>query len=493
VKRVVPFLCPVLFATFPLLALFAQNQNEVELNVLWWPLAFCVLGAAAVFGAFLPIAKSATKAGVLASVVVVAFFYYGLFPGHGSWWFTLLWLALLVAGLVAVLRSRRDLLRLTAALGVAAAVMTLPQVFTIATYRARHPAISLDDPRLWPTALEQPAAATATSPDIYVIVPDDYERADVLKKYFDYDNSAFEQQLAKRGFVFSPQSRSPYSDSESNIASLLNMDYLGGLPNVLGKESTDVRPVKRLIEDNRAARLLAAAGYEYVHIDTDEVTFAGGNPAISPLAPPDSFSNLWLRKSVLNEVGGPLGFDDTATNARFRTSIRSQFARLDALRPGSKPKFVVFHTLLPHDPYIFGAKGQPVTFPGHSDQDLSSDEGRAYYVRQMEFLSSRLLQTVDRILANATTPPVIALVSDEGFSADPEVFGEAATKEIRLKGLQAFRFPGLGPADVPDPPNTVNTLRYVLNHYLGTRYPMLPSKSYPEGDLPYDYREISVT
>jgi hypothetical protein len=492
-RQVVPFLCPVLLAAFPLLALFRQNQAEVELGLLTWPLALCAVGAAVVFGAFLAITRNAVNAGVLASLVVVAFFYYGLFPGNGSWWFTALWLAALGAGIASVLRTKRDLAAVVAVLGVGAAAMTLPQAVGIAAYRSGHPAISLDDPRLWPTALANPVARSgATLPDIYVIVPDDYERADVLRAHFGYDNTTFEERLTQRGFVVSEQNRSPYADSESNIAALVNMDYLDGLPTVLGKESTDVRPVKRLIEDNRAARLLASIGYRYVQIDTDEVTFSGGNPAISPLAPPDSFANLWMRKTILHEVGGPLGFDDGATNERFRQSIRSQFARLDALRPGGPPKFVVFHTLLPHDPYILGPKGESVTFAGHSDEDLASEEGRAAYLKQLEFVGDRMLASIDRILANAKTPPVIALVSDEGFSANPEEFGAATTLEIRVKGLAAFYLPGLGGKAVPAPPNTVNALRFVLNHYVGTQYPMLPSTSHREGDLPYEFEAVPI-
>jgi hypothetical protein len=45
---------------------------------------------------------------------------------------------------------------------------------------------------------------------------------------------------------------------------------------------------------------------------------------------------------------------------------------------------------------------------------------------------------------------------------------------------------------VPEPPNTVNTLRFVFNRYLGTRYPMLRSASYPETDYPYQFEEMRV-
>jgi hypothetical protein len=325
-----------------------------------------------------------------------------------------------------------------------------------------------------------------------MIIPDDYVRLDVLRRYFHYDDAAFVRELRRRGFVVSPRSVSPYSDSESNIASTLNLDYLSRFPRVLGASSQDVRPLKRVIADNRASRLLKPLGYRYVHLDTDEVTFAGGNPDISPLAPPDSFMNLWLRKSVLRRVGGALGFDQAARDARYRDSVRSVFAKLATVPRSPGPKFVVFHTLLPHDPYVFRANGRPVTVANRSDVDLASAAGRRNYVQQLRDLNRRLLESIDRIVAGSRTPPVIVLQSDEGFSANPDTFGEAAMRAIRVKGLTAFRLPGGGPTDVPRPPNAVNTLRYVFNRYLGTHYPLLRSASYPEGDLPYQFQEMRV-
>ena len=179
-----------------------------------------------------------------------------------------------------------------------------------------------------------------------MIIPDDYARSDVLARYFHHDNRPFVESLRQRGFTISAQARSPYSDSESNIAAELNMDYLDGLPRILGARSQDVRPLKTLIEDNRTARMLRPLGYRYVHLDTDEVTFAAGNPDISSVATPDSFPSLWLRKSVLRLIGGPAGFDDAAAQQRYRRAIRSGFARLAAgvREPGPRTR------RLPHAP-----------------------------------------------------------------------------------------------------------------------------------------------
>jgi len=487
-KWVIPLLCPVLFAVFTLLSLFAQNQSEVELSLLWRPLAVCVMAALLLYGLFLAITKDRAKAGVLASLVVIAFFDYGMLFEHRSRWFIVLWLALLAVGVSTVLHTKRDLVNLTAVLVVIAAVQAVPPAVEIARYQADHPGVAAADPRLWPTVLDPPVVASGDPrPDIFVIIPDDYARADILEQYFHYDDTEFLDQLEQRGFTINDNGRSPYSDSEMNVAALLNMDYLTNFTDVLGTDSPDVRPVQRVNEDNRAARLLASVGYHYVHIDTDEVTYGGGNPSVSPFAPPDSFANLWMEKSILGQVGGRLGFDRSSMNDRFRNAIGEEFAELGAIRTGDQPKFVVFHTLLPHDPYLYSAQGEPVDHVVHTDLDTSSDAGRAQYLEQLDHLNGLLLDTIDQIQAGARTPPVIVLQADEGFQAEPEVFGEQAMQDIRVKGLSAFALPGLDQPGLPSPPNGVNALRFVFNRYLGTSYEMLDDRSYAEEDLPYEF------
>lgn len=494
-KWILIALGPLMFAAFPALSLFVRNQSEVELGVLWLPLALSLGAATVLFGILLLLTRRQAKAAVLSSVVVLALLYYGVFFDGQSRSIAIVWLLAFAVVAVALVRTARDVGNLGVILAAAAIVMALPQAVHVVTYQAAHPSVSARDRRLWPTTLATPSVANgARRPDIYVIVPDDYARADVMQQYFHFDNRAFEAALEQRGFVLAPQNRSPYSDSESNIAALVNMDYLSNLTRLLGKKSTDVRVVKRVIADNRAARLLSRLGYDYVHIDTDEVTFSGGNPHISPGAPPDSFVNLWLRKSMFHMIGGPIGFNQSSTDARFRTSVRSQFARLSGLRTGARPKFVLFHTLLPHDPYVFDASGHNATLRSSSDRDLSSANGRALYRAQLEYTSKLMLNAVDAILAHATTPPVIVVHADEGFQADPTVFGEAAMKDIRVKGISAMYLPGLDHPGLPNPPNSVNTLRFVFNQYFSAHYNMLDSHSYAETDFPYDFSdEIAVT
>jgi hypothetical protein len=485
-------LCPVLLAVFPLLSLFAGNKTDLETSVLSLPLALSVGGACAAYGLLLLVTRNPGKAAVLSSPVVIGFFYYGLAPGADRLWQLALWLALFLAAVLTVLRARRSVDALVVVLLAAGLVMALPQAVSIALYESHNRPPAPTDPRLWPTALEPPPPSSAgRPPDIYVLVPDDYERADVLTRYWNFDNTPFLRALEQRGFVVSDHALSPYSDSESNVAALMNMDYLTNFGKVLGSRSQDVREVQRVIEDNRAARLLNSIGYDFVHLDTDEVTFAGGNPGISSLAAPDTFRTLWLQQSVLRLVGGPFGFNTDAVQSRFRDSVQSQFDALQAIRPGPRPKFVLFHTLLPHDPYVYDAKGHPTTFSGGEEQ-LANNSGRRHYLEQLKYTSTLLLHSVDAILAHATTPPVILIQSDEGFTANPQPFGERAMLTMRVKGLAAFYLPGAGVPKLPEPPNSVNDLRLILNTYAGTTYPMLDSHSSPEGDYPYQFQPMQV-
>ncbi|PZS36236.1 MAG: hypothetical protein DLM61_00600 [Pseudonocardiales bacterium] len=499
VRQLGPLLGPVLLATAPILSLFAHNESDIALSLIWKPLAIAALTAGVLYAISLIIVKRGTRAAVLTSVVTVAFFYYGPFYNTTSGWSlphaTLLplWLTLFALGVFGVLRARSGLRNVALILGAAAAVSIVSPVVRIVAYRIEHPAVRTSDSRLWPTPVPKPVGTQGgTRPDVYYIIPDDYARADTLKKSFGYDNSGFIRQLRARGFAIQDQVRSPYSKSEFNMASALNLDYLNRLPKVLGQDSQDVLLVRKMIDDSRASHFLKSLNYRYIHLDSDNITFGADNPHLSPLAAPDNLTYQWLRGTLLREFDGGLGFSQVATDERFRQSVRSAFKKLVATAAVPSPKFVVFHTLLPHDPYIFGPRGQSVRFPDQSDTGHSTRRGIKFYVKQLEFLNQKLLQTVDAISAHAKTPPIIVIQSDEGFEARPEDFGEAAVRDIRVKGLSAFHLPGKNAARPPRDLNTVNTFRFLFDRYFGAHLGPLRGATHPEGDAPYRFEEMPV-
>lgn len=489
---------PILLAVSPILYLFQLNQSDIPLRVMWGPVGVSAATGAALLAFSSLVFKPAFKSALLASLLVVAVFYYGVVYDVVSGWGLSnavvlgLWAALLTLGILALLRAN-DPSNLGRALFVVAGVSVLVSVSKIGLNRIQSPPVPVSDPRLWSTPLERPVlTGRDPRPDIYYISPDDYARTDVLKEHLGYDNSQFIRELENRGFVIPEQGRSPYSDSESNMASTLNLDYLNRFATVLGPTSQNSLMVTQVLEDNRASHFLAALGYQYIHIDSDNTTYPGDNPSISPIAAPDNLTYLWLRASVLRAFDGGLGFSDTASDERFRRSVLAAFDRLKAMPEIPGPKFVFFHTLIPHDPYVFGPQGERVTFPDPSDDRLGSQEGIAYYVGQLQFSNQLLLESVDEILAHSASPPIIIIQADEGFQSSPETFDEEAVLDIRLKGLSAFYIPGRDVSGLAQNLNNVNTFRYLFDLCFGTHFGMLENTSYAEGDYPYQPTEIHV-
>jgi len=489
---------PLLFAVFPILYLFQHNQTDLPSSVLWSPLAISTAIGVALFVVSWVAIKPALKAALLASLLVVALFYYGVFYDVVTAWglnpalALRFWVTLLILGIVALLRAKA-LTNISRVFLVAATYLVLVSVAKIGFYRIQNPPISASDPRFWSTPLETPqVTANEQLPDIYYIVPDDYGRTDILKEHLGYDNSAFIRELENRGFVIPKQGRSPYSDSESNMASALNLDYLNRFATVLGETSENSLMVTQVLEDNRASRFLKTLGYRYVHIDSDNTTYPAGNPSISPIASPDNLMYLWLRASILRAFNGSFGFSDAASDERFRRSVLDAFDLLNATPEIPGPKFVFFHTLIPHDPYVFGSQGESVTFRNPSDERLGSREGIPFYVRQLQFSNQLLLKSIDEILAHSKSPPIIILQADEGFQWNSETFGEEAMLDIRLKGLSAFYIPGKDVSGLPQNLNNVNTFRYLFDLYFNTHLDMLENASYGEGDFPFQSVKLHV-
>src|SRR5258706_735785 len=101
---------PLLFAISPILFLFQHNQTDISPSVTWIPLAVSAATGAAFFAISWIVFKQISKAALLASLLVVAIFYYGfIYDIVSAWGLTGavvfgLWVALFVGVIVALLR-----------------------------------------------------------------------------------------------------------------------------------------------------------------------------------------------------------------------------------------------------------------------------------------------------------------------------------------------------------------------------------------------------
>ena len=104
-----------------------------------------------------------------------------------------------------------------------------------------------------------------------------------------------------------------------------------------------------------------------------------------------------------------------------------------------------------------------------------------------------LLETVDAILANSETPPIIVIQSDHGPGAYLHWGSlESTVPAERFGILNAYYFPDGGYEMLYSGISPVNSFRVVLNEYFGGEYDLLPDRHYySTWSFPFEFVEVT--
>jgi hypothetical protein len=328
-------------------------------------------------------------------------------------------------------------------------------------------------------------------PDVYYFILDMYARDDLLKQAYGYDNSEFIKGLEDRGFYVAECSQSNYVRTEISLGSSLNMAYLQDLDPAFSPDS-----IKR-------ARLWdslkhSAARYNFESLGYKTIGFATGFPwneleDADIFYTPDSvsmglteFELLFLRTTLARYANDLHWIDpDQIEGQNYRDRTMNVFNKVDDIARNPSPTFAYIHLISPHPPFVFGPNGDP-TNPAdfwNKNREYPADLFAKGYQNQLTFLNKKMIEAVDKILANSETPPVIVIQGDHGPWLQ--------TNPNRMKILNAYYLPGhndkLYPAITP-----VNTFRLIFDSYFGGKYDLLPDVSYfsPVPKL-YQFSKIS--
>jgi hypothetical protein len=177
-----------------------------------------------------------------------------------------------------------------------------------------------------------------------------------------------------------------------------------------------------------------------------------------------------------------LGISDLSYETH-RRIILHNFERLPDVAAIPGPKFVFTHLIAPHPPYVFDRDGSPLDPPYAftlSDQ-MTSDiaEARAGYQGQLEFINRKMLETVDGILANSETPPIIIIQGDHGPGTRTNYDSAADTCLYeRYSILNAYYLPGVEKSSLPMDISPVNSFRFIFNAYFQGNLELLPNRQY---------------
>ncbi len=499
---------PILFTAYPVIALLANNIEEIKVDIALRALLIsCIMGYL-LFSLLKYLLKDRLKAGISASAILVIFFSYGHLYNYLSAGNPLTMtlgrhrylapVSILIGTLVVgwVIRKGTNLRLINSTLNWIALAALLIPVYQIGSYeiRAQESHASLDQNEERISALSLPDGQVP--PDIYYIILDAYARDDTLLADHNLDNSPFLNQLREKGFFTARCSQSNYSQTQLSLASSLNMDYLPSLDSQYSPGNSSRVGIQDLIHNNLVRRALENLGYTTIAFETGfkgtqwedaDLYFAPGHGVLDRMhitGRLNDFEVMLLETSaglLITDAGGALPeiVQANLDNPRLihRQRILYTIDKLHTLPAVPGPKFVFAHLVIPHPPYVFGSGGE------FTDYDIDADIG---YTNQIKFINDEFVKLIDDLINGSDVPPIILIQGDHGAIHSPP--------SKRLLILNTYYLPGFDSDALDHNLSPVNSFRLVFNQYFGGDYDMLENNAYFSiYQKPYDLTLIPET
>ncbi len=499
----------LLFAAYSVLALYARNITEVSGQVIIRPLLVSVTAAIAILLTTYIFQKDWQAAAIASSLILILIFSYGhlyqfleqtpllgvnfgrhrlLTPVYGVFLGLGLWL------------TQTKLKHLGPAnrmLNISALVLLIFPLFTITDHWERVSTGIRKSAEQISGSNVLSGKISDDSPDIYYIILDSYSRADVLHSDFQFDNSAFLEELQSMGFYVAECSRSNYRSTQGSLTSALNMAYLPELERELAALDLDSSELWILLKQSAVRKQLESIGYETVAFDSgfEWSRMSDASVYLDPTRDPyriqqlEPFEALWIQTTaglILTDIEFRRfttrneGISSLIENVKFpyQDHTNRQLFILDQLPSIAAfqgPKFVFVHLLTPHIPHVFGPGGEILTDPGFYSgkhgAPINAEYTRKGYTGEIQFINQQMVEISKTIISNSDRPPIIIIQGDHGVN-----------KANRFPILNAYYLPNDGGANLYPTVSPVNTFRIIFDLYFGTDYGLLPDQSFSEAE-----------
>ena len=490
---------PVAIGAYPVLALLSANVGQIQLSAGMRSLLVSVAFGGTLYFVFWLFLRQVYKSAFLTGLSLALFFTFGhayiaidtKYPdANYTLWLAVGWVAVFVAGLVWVVRSKATFAASTLTfntVALALLVMSVGQIMLEGEPRGVR-ALGADN-----APVQDDLTVPQNPPDVYYIILDSYAREDFLATVYNYDNSEFIKALKERGFYVAACGQSNYVRTEISLASSLNMMYIQELDDEFAPESTARRTLWNSLKHSAVRHNFEVMGYETVNFATgfawneleDADHFLTPPPFTSGLT---EFEGLFLRTTLARYAQDWGWVDpDAVMGQSFRDRFNNVFDSMDEVANLPGPQFSYIHLISPHPPFVFDAEGNPNYPPDfwNEQREYPYDDYRRGYIDQLTFLNTKVLDAIDTILAESDTPPIIVIQGDHGAWMQP--------KDRRMWIFNAYYLPE-HEDELYATITPVNTFRLIFNSYFGGNYEMLEDVSYfsPVPNL-YDFSEIPNT
>ena len=526
-KRRYILIYPIFFALFPALSLYVYNLQQVQFSEVVWSILLIFMSALLIWFGLQRLVRVPHKPAIITTIFIIFFFSYGHVIRAASYLLNalgmlstrqnlvrgefadVLWL-LICTGMIifftfVIVKYQKDLEFASQVLNVCSIVALSTVLFNWILFEYRQPADKIQKfITQWISSLPYKVSSNTinpqgTLPDIYYIILDGMGSEDVLKDYYQANISKFHTYLAQKGFYIADQSRSNYAWTELSLASSLNFMYLDGLRS-LGPDTSDITPLEIMVEKNLLFNILRAHGYRIITF-SDEYPLTNITSADAYLAPQRWVINAF-QYELINTTPLPALFRVLSSKTPYdfhRDHVLFMFENLVPTQKREQPSFIFAHFMVPHPPFVFGSHGESLSsdaefsFNFGIDKAGGKDKYIAGYRDQVDFVTTRIMPELDKILVNSSRPALVIIQGDHGpgLNLDWNSLDNTDLNE-RMSIFNAYYFFDKNYRHLSPDLSPVNTFRVILNQYFDMELPLLANKSYfTRVYRPYDFIEVT--
>jgi hypothetical protein len=317
---------------------------------------------------------------------------------------------------------------------------------------------------------------TCAKPDVYIILLDEYAGQRELTDIFKFDNHVFLDSLKYKGFKTIANSSSNYNYTPYSTASLLAMEYLDEKKTMNTQKG--FRYAVNKIDNNQCINFFLSRGYDFYNCSP--FTVAGKTASIEGSFVPKGTGLITsgtfisrFEKDVLLNLANKLNWNWYIKKKMYSTlhDNRQLYELTGNIAKTKKgPKIVYTHLLMPHYPFYYTESGELYSFDDLKKISLSDTSA---YLSYLKYTNNTILDLVNNILKNSSSPPVIVILSDHGYrhfsDKDPGYF---------FSNLITVHTPSQNYNGYSDTMSNVNILKSILNSEFGQRLEMEKDKTY---------------
>lgn len=474
---------PFLFAIFPTIFLFSMNIQEIKLEeVIQLIIIILIITVALLF--FVSIfVKNKKSPSFIISIGVILFFSYGhIYNLIGDnfeirhVYFISIFIGLFILSIIYFLKTNRRLNNSTKITNVIAVTLVTISLINIGSetlqgnYSFNLMNFGAENDFKTVTNIDD-------KPDVYYIILDSYAGHEILDEYFGFSNQEFISFLEEKGFYVVDNAFSNYPATWLSLSSSLNTKY-HDCQNLFDT-CMNVGPHLQQIQNNQVMKKFKSHGYRVVNLfsglaptnNFDIATNLCGK--YSSILNSELMINL-ISKSMLNPVYVKLYEDNK------REQILCVLSELEYLQDDfDEPIFVFAHILLPHNPFVFGPNGEPLTPKKIETAFENVGDTPDEYLNQVKFANKKMKEVITKILSKSKIPPIIIIQGDHGLQVTVDDIFNPTKKELResMSILNAYYLPEKNEV-LYDTITPVNSFRLIFNEYLDEDIELLDDINY---------------